>query len=381
MRILIIGRTPLETVDGIQRVTFNFIKSAQNKGHYVCLAIPEGKNKESDDLKKFNIVRVKNDKKSSGILSHFLRHFIGFDYFYFNTEFYKQLISNEKPDIIVVIGYRLVPEVKKTLKNLGKDDIKVVSWIHNNIVHKDKEVVKSTLRNFLSKGIKSRTLKKADAHLAISTGTKNQILSFAPSAKVYTVFNPLDSYNGKLIKRSQMPVFLYVGRIEDWQKNLSFMFNGLSKIKKDWKLIIVGKGSDEEKLKSLANDLGISQRIEWRGFKKDPYENLDDGVTALLLTSRFEGFPMVLIEANQRGIPVIASDCKVGPSDIVISGVNGYLYPEEDMIAFVKIVNDVIDGKLKFETPEKIEETAKRFSGDVVLDNIINALKELTNSK
>nr|WP_232060150.1 glycosyltransferase [Athalassotoga saccharophila] len=121
--------------------------------------------------------------------------------------------------------------------------------------------------------------------------------------------------------------------------------------------------------------------MEWRGFKKDPYENLDEGVTALLLTSRFEGFGMVLAEANQRGIPVISSDCEVGPSDIVIKDINGYLYPEGDMNAFVKIVNDVIDGKLKFETPEKIAETAKRFSGDVVLDNIINALKELTNLK
>ncbi|MGC9140601.1 glycosyltransferase, partial [Athalassotoga sp.] len=194
-------------------------------------------------------------------------------------------------------------------------------------------------------------------------------------------FNPLEPYNGSLIERSKIPLFLYVGRIDDGQKNLSFMFKGLSMIKKDWKLIIVGTGPDEDKLKSLANDLGISQKIEWRGFKKDPYENLNEGVTALLLTSRFEGFGMVLAEANQRGIPVISSDCQVGPADIVIPGVNGYLYPEGDMDAFVKIVNDVIDGKVGFGTPEEIARTAERFSGEVVCNNIIKALEDITGLK
>ncbi|PMP81584.1 MAG: 1,6-galactosyltransferase, partial [Caldisericum exile] len=121
--------------------------------------------------------------------------------------------------------------------------------------------------------------------------------------------------------------------------------------------------------------------IEWRGFKKDPYENLNEGVTALLLTSRFEGFGMVLAEANQRGIPVISSDCQVGPADIVIPGVNGYLYPEGDMDAFVKIVNDVIDGKVGFGTPEEIARTAERFSGEVVCNNIIKALEDITGLK
>ncbi|MGC8483996.1 MAG: glycosyltransferase, partial [Thermodesulfobium sp.] len=180
---------------------------------------------------------------------------------------------------------------------------------------------------------------------------KNEIIKLIRNAKVYTVFNPIKKHKGNLVERSIKPIFIYVGRLDDYQKNITFLLKGMSKIDKDFKLIIVGKGGDEERLKSLANDLGISQRIEWRGFKKDPYENLNEGVTALLLTSRFESFGMVLVEANQRGIPVISSDCQVGPADIVIPGVNGYLYPEGDMNAFVKIVNDVTDGKVRFGTP------------------------------
>jgi UDP-D-galactose:(glucosyl)LPS alpha-1,6-D-galactosyltransferase len=179
-----------------------------------------------------------------------------------------------------------------------------------------------------------------------------------------------------LIQRPNRPIFLYVGRISDSEKNISFMLKGLSRLKhKDCQLKIVGAGPDEEKLKKLAEKLGISDRVSWLGFRKDPYSEFKE-ITALLLTSRYEGFPMVLVEANQRGIPVISSDCESGPKDIVTAGVNGYLYREGDMDEFVRIVSDVIDGRLSFDTPENIAKTAERFREDVVVENIYRALRE-----
>jgi UDP-D-galactose:(glucosyl)LPS alpha-1,6-D-galactosyltransferase len=155
------------------------------------------------------------------------------------------------------------------------------------------------------------------------------------------------------------------------------MLNGLSKLKnKEWSLKIIGTGKDENKLKNLANKLKISDRIEWLGFKEDPYGEIDYA-TALLLTSRSEGFPMVLAEANQRGIPVISSDCKSGPKDIVIPGRNGYLYKEGDINDFIRVISGVMDGKLQFDTPENIAKTAERFRDDIVISNIYNFLKNL----
>jgi len=79
------------------------------------------------------------------------------------------------------------------------------------------------------------------------------------------------------------------------------MLKGLSRLKhKDWQLKIVGTGPDEEKLKKLAGKLGIADRISWLGFRKDPYSDFRE-ITALMLTSRYKGFPMVLVETIQRG--------------------------------------------------------------------------------
>jgi len=136
---------------------------------------------------------------------------------------------------------------------------------------------------------------------------------------------------------------------------------------------------NEEKLKKLAGKLGIADRISWLGFRKDPYSEFQE-ITALLLTSRYEGFGMVLVEANQRGIPVISSDCG-GPKDIVIAGVNGYLYREGDMGEFVRIVSDVIEGRLSFDTTKNIAKTAERFREDVVVENIYKVLETVTGGR
>jgi len=361
-------------------VLISFSKFMESKGHniyFVSLLHENIKYPITDEFKHKNVIII--NYKMNNILVRILMYLMGIDH----SSYYKALKETfnniNQPDLILALDSAILPNAKMALKGTTKN-AKVVSWIHSSIIKRSSNDLKSKLKSSIRKLREPRLLRSANAHLAISNGIKDQILTFDPSAKVYTVFNPLEPYNDGLILRSKIPTFLYVGRIDNGQKNLSFMFNGLSKVKRDWKLIIVGTGSDEDKLKNLADSLGISQKIEWRGFKKNPYENLNEGVTALLLTSRFEGFPMVLIEANQRGIPVISSDCQTGPSDIVIPGVNGYLYTEGEMDAFVKIINDVIDGKLGFGTPEEIAKTAERFSEERVNENILNVLEEIISN-
>jgi len=389
MKILFLSGSPHTIYGGFEKVESILAHYLISKGHKVNILSLVAKKSEFDKkvLDIFNDLNVHRYfykyRLRISIPKIFLGNMIGINYSPAYDEIKDYLQNKFEPDIIIVTNVEWIfgLSAKKALKDLNYDKCKVIWWPHSSLFPKLPiwmYILGS--RIILSTTIK-KLLKNIDAVLAISTGIKKQISKLNPNVKVYTVFNPLEPYNGELVLSSKIPTFLYVGRIEYRAKNLSFMFNGLSKVKRDWKLIIVGTGPDEDKLKNLANSLGISQKIEWMGFKKNPYENLNEGVTALLLTSRYEGFGMVLAEANQRGIPVISSDCQVGPSDIVIPGVNGYLYPEGDMDAFVKIINDVIDGKLNFGTPEEISKTAERFSEDVVCNNIMNALKKIESDQ
>jgi len=277
--------------------------------------------------------------------------------------------KNGIPDYCLVATYfEIIPDLAQIRKihNLG---FRIVYWDHVCLPYlKSSMKYTNPLDLYRSLSLKlyhsaaGYALRMADFHLAISTGIKKLVLGYDPSADVKVIYNPVSVNLNKLAKRSSFPTFLYVGRLLDIHKNISFLLRGLSRFaRKEWVLKIIGTGPDEDKLKKLVVHLGISDKIQWLGFKNDPFDSIEE-CTALLLTSRFEGFPLVLIEANAHGIPVIASNCPTGPEDIVIEGVNGYLFPEGDLESFCTLFEKAIDGRLVFATPEEIAKTSERFS-------------------
>jgi len=385
MKIMIVHFGGFTVLGGIERVILNlenyFLKSGNivNIVKLISLCDYDGLQKNViEEFKQFNMIRYKS-RTNQRVLKIFSRLVLGIDY----TKDWKIFLDilnesyDDLPDIILVTIPYFLLDARKAIE-YKKLNIKVVYWPHSSLdrsplINSFKDKVGDILFQFTLK----KAVRKADAVFAISSEFKHRIAKIDRNKPVYVVCNPTIKYEGKLIERSDSPIFIFVGRFEDSCKNISFLFKAMSKvINKNWELLMIGGGYDELKIKELAKELGINERIKWLGWKKDPYDSLNK-VTAMLFTSRYEGFGMVLIEANQRGIPVISSDCKVGPSDIVIPGVNGYLYPEGDMDTFVRIVNDVIDGKLGFGTPEEIAKTAERFSEETVGSNFIKAFEEL----
>jgi len=379
VNIVLISNNTFSTFGGYEKVVLSVFNHLLEK--YNCdisiISVPHYNsllnNSILEEFKKFRIHRSSDYKNrlhySINIL---IRRLLYKDLFinYFSIKKYLSELTNA--DIVLVTDPLLITIVKYIIKE-NQINAKVVYWDHGSLFGYLKgKLQKTVYSKEIFKGLKS-----ADAHLAIATEIKDFIKDINPEANVNLVYNPVPLYSGKLIQRPTSPIFLYVGRLDDKPKNIPFMLNGLSKLKnKEWSLKIIGTGKDENKLKNLANKLKISDRIEWLGFKEDPYGEIDYA-TALLLTSRSEGFPMVLAEANQRGIPVISSDCKSGPKDIVIPGRNGYLYKEGDINDFIRVISGVMDGKLQFDTPENIAKTAERFRDDIVISNIYNFLKNL----
>ncbi len=84
----------------------------------------------------------------------------------------------------------------------------------------------------------------------------------------------------------------------------------------DMRLVILGTGSDETKLRELSADLGIADAVDFRGFEKNPFPWIARA-DAFVLSSRYEGFPNVILEALALGVPVIAADCAYGPRELL----------------------------------------------------------------
>lgn len=111
----------------------------------------------------------------------------------------------------------------------------------------------------------------------------------------------------------------------------------------DWSLRIVGSGECEEMLKALAHDLRLDDSVEFIP-KTNNIEKYYLGASIYALSSRFEGFGLVLLEAKSFGLPIVSFDCDYGPADIVRDGLDGILVPKEDVQALadgiMKLIHD-----------------------------------------
>ena len=113
-----------------------------------------------------------------------------------------------------------------------------------------------------------------------------------------------------------------------------------------WKLKIVGGGEDGMQiLKQLAQEYGVQNQIEFTGFQKNVAEIMRQS-KIFILPSRWEGLPMVLLEAMSQGMACIAYDCKTGPSEIITNFENGLLIEDQNQKAMQKGLETLIQDDL-----------------------------------
>lgn len=145
-----------------------------------------------------------------------------------------------------------------------------------------------------------------------------------------------------------------VGRL-DHQKGFDRLIDVWRLVKKSalsdgWKLDIFGQGEWYENLERKVKDNGLSDSVAINAPTKDITAEYA-GSSILAMTSRYEGFPMVMIEAMSAGIPVVTFDYKCGPRDIVSHGRDGFIVKEGDTEAFAQtllglMANDVLRTKM-----------------------------------
>lgn len=280
---------------------------------------------------------------------------------------YVNYLKNFKPDIIISLNSKLVLITKSICKILNIKS-KVISWIHLSL--------------FSLKDIRPKCLRVADYNLAISKGIYNDLLKLGiNSDKISLIFNPINRHSQRIpLTPSSEPLRLvYVGRIQyKGQKNIKELLQALKHLKyNDYILDVYGEGEDLPKCKMIARELNLN--IKWHGWSDDPWKEIEQqGADYLVLTSNFEGFPMVILEALSRGLPVISSNCPSGPSEIIKSGGNGFLYPLNDIDALIKILKHEIYHRTLMNQSE-IVESIDSFYKDKYIDNLINIIEHVKN--
>ena len=197
-------------------------------------------------------------------------------------------------------------------------------------------------------------LRFAHSLVAVSQGVADDLakISHLTRDKISVIYNPViaQTFETDLaapcshpwLKEGSAPVILGVGRLVEL-KDFSTLIFAFAKVvkKRPAKLILLGEGHLLNPLKAQAEALGLKDCVDFPGFDPNPYPYMKRAAV-LALSSLTEGFGNVLIEAMACGTPVVSTDCKFGPPEILAHGKYGKLVPVGDSDALADGLLDVL---------------------------------------
>ncbi|MFO1432056.1 MAG: glycosyltransferase [Candidatus Competibacteraceae bacterium] len=224
---------------------------------------------------------------------------------------------------------------------------------------------------------------QADGIIAVSNGAADDLAQVTGLSRqlITTIYNPLDldlianqatqTVADSWLLSGQPPVLIAVGRLEP-QKDYPTLLRAFAQLRKTCAayLIIMGEGNQRPLLEALCRELGIAADVRLPGFVNNPYSYMARAAV-LVLSSAWEGFPNVLLEALACGCPVVSTNCPSGPDELLAGGVYGRLVPVSDYPALAQAILETLAAPRE---SEKLLQRARLFSLDTVVDQYLQIL-------
>ncbi|QEE51290.1 glycosyltransferase family 4 protein [Flavobacterium alkalisoli] len=295
----------------------------------------------------------------------------GLAYFKSYSKLLKNKIKDINPDIIIMCDNGLKSFL---LPFIMKKDYPLIYELH-------------VAKRILSKGdglFKFVRDKIIFSFISFCSSAFDRFVVLTPSEKeewnlknIVVIPNPL-WFTNESLSRLENKTVVAVGR-HVYEKGYDRMFEIWKKVldkHPDWQLHIYGDKNIDINLEELANSIGINENVKFFDATKNILKAYHEA-SLYLMTSRYEGFGMVLIEAMGVGVPCIAYNCPTGPSGIIINGYNGYLIDDGDEKAFANAVLQLIEHE---EMREEMGKNAYNSSQRFFLPEIMQKWNDLFTS-
>lgn len=226
--------------------------------------------------------------------------------------------------------------------------------------------------------------KKADAIVVI---TKADVELYNDNLKIKN--NIRQIYNPVLLPRQEVnydtdsKMLLSAGRLAP-EKGFDILVdvaNIVLKKNPEWIWNIAGDGEEKELIESKIKERGLEGKVKLLGNVKN-IEDYYKKAAIFVLTSRFEGFGLVLTEAKSYKIPCVSFRCPTGPPEIILDGENGYLIDDFNVIDMAdKICNLIENNKKREEFSNNSTKDIEKFDVESVVKQWIQLFEELLNGK
>jgi len=190
--------------------------------------------------------------------------------------------------------------------------------------------------------------------VCVSKGVGEDVSRRIPYMKkrVKVIYNPVltedlaakakEATNHPWFLQGAPPVIIAIGRLRK-EKDFATLMRAFVRVREeiDARLVILGEGEERRNLEKLAERLNISDCLWMPGFEANPYKYLKRAAV-FVLSSLYEGLPMVIIEALYFGVKVVSTDCKYGPREILKDGRLGKLVPVGDYISMSAAIKEAL---------------------------------------
>ena len=226
--------------------------------------------------------------------------------------------------------------------------------------------------------------KRSDVNAVLTKAAKTYYdMHLRESSKNIVMYNPIDA--GALAAAtdysSKSHRILAVGRLS-YPKNFEAMIRVAQQVLvayPDWTWDVYGEGPLRQDLERSIAEAGLSDRFFLRGQVNDLYERYS-AYSFIVMTSRYEGFPMTLLEASANGLPMVSYDVETGPNEIITDGQNGFLIPFGDECGMRDAVEKLIrDEALRVRFSQGSKATSKEFELSVTVDAWLDLFRNLIN--
>lgn len=216
---------------------------------------------------------------------------------------------------------------------------KCISWEHSSMFRGNKDFkLQPIIRRFAAK--------KSDLSVVLTNKTRTDYMNKykLSDSKVVRIYNPVDPLAFKSTEYDcSSNLIISVGRLS-YQKKFQDVIlvakNILSKYD-EWKWHIYGDGEEKHTLQKMIVENNLQNKVILKGRVSNIYD-IYKNYSFIVMTSRYEGFPMTLLEAAGNRLPMVSYDIETGPSEIIKDGVNGFLIPADNIDIMSQRVEELI---------------------------------------
>lgn len=353
---------------GVYRVMTNLALGLQEQGSRVSLIVGTTKGCVDDSLlERLTIVDLGVENMAAGLpkLTRWLR-------------------ANQ-PDFLISAQMHVNLTAIAACELSGKK-IRLIVTEHNDVgsVYSHAPTLKQRVVPWLAKVLYPH----ADRMIAVSKGVADSLAVWLkiPVGSIHVIYNPL--VDATLLERaeeppehgwfqdSSLPVILGAGRLEA-QKDFATLIRAFALVHDQLPahLMILGEGSQGKALAALAQELGVSEQVAMPGYVSNPYAYMRHSAL-FVLSSAWEGFPSVLVEAMACGCRLVSTDCPSGPREILENGRWGALTPVGDADAMAAAMLTALQSP----PPHGLAQAAQRFSVNKAVEQYLQVMEAMQPS-